>query len=70
MQVNVEELRLALQARIKAQGRGAQTRIAERMGIKKDYLSHMLNGRSPLPLERVQEIMDALNVELELKEKS
>ena len=66
MSVNVEELRVSLQDRVKAQGRGAQTRLAKRMGIEKDYLSHMLNGRSPMPLDRVQQIMNALDLELEL----
>lgn len=68
MTVNVEELRLALRERVKAQGRGAQVRIAERMGVERQYLNHMLNGRSPIPLDRLQQLMDALGVELDLKE--
>ena len=66
MLVNTGELRDELRDRIRAQGRGSQTRIAERIGVERQYLNHMLSGRSPMPLDRLQQIMDALEIELEV----
>lgn len=66
MRVNTDELRLELRNRIKAQGRGAQVRLAQQIGVERQYLNHMLTGRSPLPLDRLQQILDALEIELEI----
>ncbi|AFZ67027.1 helix-turn-helix domain-containing protein [Deinococcus peraridilitoris] len=39
------------------------------LGLSRTYLNHVLTGRSPLPLDLLDRLAEALDLELELREK-
>ncbi|AFZ69421.1 helix-turn-helix transcriptional regulator [Deinococcus peraridilitoris] len=67
--MDAEAIRATLREHIKNRGYGGQAELARQLGLSRTYLNHVLTGRSPLPLDLLDRIAEALGFELELREK-
>lgn len=48
--------------RMRAQPRGYAQQLATTLGCTRSFISHMLNGRRPIPLEHLDAILESLGM--------
>ncbi|PYE53180.1 helix-turn-helix domain-containing protein [Deinococcus yavapaiensis] len=59
-----DEIEAATRQKIRAQPRGYATRLAEKLGVSRAAVSHMVRGEQAIPSERIADILDTLGLEL------
>lgn len=62
--MTVEELLTELPERMRAQPRGYQAALAERLGVSKQFVNQLVAGRSAIGLDHLQPILDSLGLKL------
>jgi len=62
-----DELDIQIRERIKQQPRGFQADLASKLGVTRQYISHVVSSRSPISREHYQTILDMLGLQLDLK---
>lgn len=64
-----QELETLIRDRAKAQPRGWQTQLAERLGVSQPTVAQFLTGRRGVPPAHLDIILDALDLELDVRSK-
>ena len=67
--MNWEQLQQVLRQRIKEQPRGFQNALAVRLEVTRATVGQWVQGVRPVPPERLEQVLDLLGLELELREK-
>ena len=64
-----EELEEDLRKRIKAEGHGAQTRLAEHLGVERSHVGRFMTGERNLSHKYITPTLKFLGLELTVREK-
>jgi len=64
-----DELDLALREKIKQQPRGFQAELADKLHVTRQFVSHVVSGRSSIGREHYPAILEALGLEIVIQAK-
>lgn len=67
--MTLDELDRALREQIKQRPRGFQAELAGKLDVTRQFVSHMVSGRSAIGREHYPVILDALGLEVVLQPK-
>lgn len=60
------EVEALIRARMRAQPRGYQQDLAILLGVSVGFVSNIVTGRKPIPVERLDTILTSLNLEYDV----
>ena len=64
-----DELDATIRERISQMPRGFQAELAGKLSVSRQYVSHVVSGRSPISRDHYQVMLDALGIEITLQKK-
>ena len=68
--MTLDELDAVLREQIKQRPRGFQAELAGQLGVTRQFVSHMVSGRSAIGREHYPAILDTLGLEVVLQPKA
>jgi transcriptional regulator with XRE-family HTH domain len=64
-----DKLDAEIREQIRQRPRGFQAELAGKLGVTRQYVSHVASGRSPISRDHYQAILDALGLEVVIRPK-